>query len=1004
METGFPAATQRRPVLTNPVVALLLYLGAAGLGLEMALWQQFAPLIWPPAGLGLVLLLLGGRSHVPVIFLGAAMVRFLEAGSLPDALIFGVAYALAAYLTFFLLRRFFGFRSSLERIVDVSVLLGFGVLLVPVLSAVLTTTGIRLFTPEFCPDFVAMMSVRWLSDALGVLVVAPFLLVWYSRTRINWRNDQGLEVLVWLAILIFLGALVFRNWAPTDTLRYPMELVMFPIMAWAAIRFGQRGVSVGILLVSMMAVWELRDVIGPDATKTISQPPGYLWVFVGILSSTGLYLAATWTELRNREEELRTNEERLRAFVHALPDLALVFSGEGICTEIFAPLKSHFRERISSFRNEPLEAIYPADLARKFRETIHDVVQHRELAIVRYAISVDGEDRIYEGRFAPIEPLAGQPPAVMVVSYDLTDTQHTRQDLQKRDLLLKTLTEAESILLKEKIFQRGLRRAIECIGKGVALDMIQVYRLHGVADQAELMECTTEWMRENPYMMGPPEITEEDLDRISPLWKELLQGRDAWEMHFSEADETTREFLNKLAMRSLTLFGIVPTGGEFGLIAYGSTLERSGKDTHVSTILHSITESIRAYMETQLIQNQLEAAKEAAIAADHAKSEFLAIMSHEIRTPMNAILGFSDLLHQTTMTPQQAEYIEIIKRSGRDLLELINNILDFSKLESNSIELEHTRFNLETAIMEVMDMVLFRAKEKGIALDFEGSDAVKETFWGDPLRLRQILLNLLTNAVKFTNEGWVRLEVGTLEKEYPWYTLEFRVIDTGIGIPEENRSELFKAFRQIDSSTTREYGGTGLGLTIVQRLVDKMGGRVSLESAVGKGSTFSFVVRLEKDNHDRQEVLPLKTTESVPNTSLDKTFAAGNPLSILVVEDDLVNTRLVCEILDRLGYDVEAVTDGFKALAVLTEGRHNLVMMDMQMARLDGLETTRRIRKGDCGEAAKGISIAALTALALPEERDRILASGVDYYISKPLQLAALKQILTQAAARVAKA
>jgi CheY-like chemotaxis protein/anti-sigma regulatory factor (Ser/Thr protein kinase) len=261
--------------------------------------------------------------------------------------------------------------------------------------------------------------------------------------------------------------------------------------------------------------------------------------------------------------------------------------------------------------------------------------------------------------------------------------------------------------------------------------------------------------------------------------------------------------------------------------------------------------------------------------------------------------------------------------------------------------------------------------------------------------MRQILLNLLTNAVKFTHEGSVRLEVKTVEKEEPWYTFEFHVIDTGIGIPEENRGELFKAFKQVDSSTTREFGGTGLGLSIVQRLVDKMGGRVSLKSKVDKGSTFTVVLRFERDI--RGEAVVVRPREE---DLLEQSFAEAHPLSILVVEDDLVNTRLICEILSQLGYKVEAVTDGYKALSVLTENRHNVVMMDMQMSRLDGLETTRRIRSGECGERVQAIPVIALTALALKEEKKRIFEVGVDYYLSKPLQLASLKKVLEDAASK----
>ena len=985
------AGSLRMPFLVNHLIAFLLYLGLAGIGLEMALWQQFAPLIWPPAGLALVFLILGGRRLLPVIFLGALTVRIMEGGGWPDAVVFGGAYALAAWLSWLALRRFGPFRTSMERLLDISLFLAFAVLLAPLVSAAGTTLAIRVFTPEFCPDWLSLMSVRWLSDALGVMVVAPFLLVWHAHTRINWRNEQAVEVLCWLSVLIVLGLLVFRNWAPTDTLRYPMELAMFPIMAWAAIRFGQRGVSTAILLISMMAVWELRDVIGPEATKTISQPPGYLWMFVGVLSVTGLYLAATWTELLRREDQLRSNEERLRAFVHALPDLALVFRADGICSEIFAPVNSPFRERMNSFRNQSLESIYPPGLAVKFRDTIAQVVRTRDLAIVRYAISLDGEDRIYEGRFAPIETIGDQPGAVMVVSYDLTDKQRVEHDLRKRDLLLNSLTEAEGILLRETFFNRAIRRAIECIGKGVSLDMVQVYRLH--SDGSEICECTHEWLREHPYMFGSLRITEQDLETILPEPHVNLAARDSIEMHYSRGDDSTRAFLDRLGMRSLVLIGIHPSGGDRGFLVYGSSLEREDRDHHALAVLEAISNSIQAYMESQFKKNELERAKESAEAADNAKSEFLAIMSHEIRTPMNAIIGFSDLLSQTDLNDQQLEYADIIRRSGRDLLEMINNILDFSKLESSSLNLERIRFNLDLAVTEAVEMVRLTAREKGIDLRMEVAVELQHQFWGDPLRLRQVLLNLLTNAVKFTRQGFVSITATLQDFEGPWPTVEFQVADTGIGIPEKDRMELFQPFRQADSSTTREFGGTGLGLSIVQRLVDKMGGRVSMESEVGKGSTFSVVVRLERDTGSHS---PAATSVVPP---LEASFSEEHPLNILVVEDDLVNIRLICDFLSRLGYEPDAVQDGYQALALLKEGRHDVVLMDMQLPRLDGLETTRRIRMGECGPSMQGIPVVAITALALKEEKERIFASGIDHYISKPIRLADLKQVLTSLSA-----
>ena len=979
--------------MVHPLVALLLYVGVAGIGLEMGVTRPNAPLVWPPAGLGLALILLGRPLRMAgVVFVGSLLIRLLAGGGGLDAALHAVGYAGGASLGAWAFRRWQGQGSPFERIQSVTVFLITGPGLTAGVSAFVASLTLMAQDLGGGYGFSGLLLARWLSDGLGILMVAPFIIVWYARTRIMWRNDQTVEVLGWLAFLLLLGALIFRNWAPTDTLRYPMELAMFPVMAWAAIRFGQRGVSFGILIISILAVWELRDVVGPAATRTISQPPVYLWAFVGILSTTSLYLAATWTEIRGREDELRTNEKRLSAFVHALPDLAMVFSGSGICLEVFAPANSPFRKRISSLRNEPLEVIYPADLSRKFRDTIAEVLQTGELAIVRYAIAIEGDDRVYEGRFAPIDSFSDQPPSVMFVSYDLTDIQRARHDLQKRDNLLKALTEAEAILLREKLFHRGVRRAMACIGRGAGLDLVQLYSVHTAPDGGELFECTHEWLRDPLSQPEALRLRDKELRSLDPEWRTFLQSGEPWEFNFTHGSEAQRGLLNRMGLRTVTLVWIQPSGGEPAILLFGSQLERSGIDNHITSVLGALSESLRAYMETQLVQDELRAAKEAAVAADAAKSEFLAIMSHEIRTPMNAIIGFSDLLQQTEVSDQQADYIDIILRSGRDLLGLINNILDFSKLESGGMQLEETTFDLGRTLDDSVEMVLYHAREKGIELALDACPEARSTFYGDPLRIRQVLLNLLTNAIKFTHHGEVRLEVSPVEKEPEALTLSFRVVDTGIGIDPANRSELFKAFQQGDSSTTREYGGSGLGLTIVQRLVDKMGGSISLESKVGQGSAFTVLLRLPV----RAVVDEAERKETVASDLLEADFCHRHPLDILVVEDDAVNTRLIRAVLNRLGYEVTTATDGFKALAALAEKPFSLVLMDMQMARMDGLETTRRIRSGDCGLQSRRIAIAALTALALNEERERILSSGVDFYLAKPIRLRDLKEVLQQ--------
>lgn len=395
--------------------------------------------------------------------------------------------------------------------------------------------------------------------------------------------------------------------------------------------------------------------------------------------------------------------------------------------------------------------------------------------------------------------------------------------------------------------------------------------------------------------------------------------------------------------------------------------------------------------ERSLFEAELLKAKKEAESSERSKAEFLAAMSHEIRTPMNGVLGMLGLLEKSNLEAAQRHQVDIAISSATSLLGLINDILDFSKIEAGKMDFEMLEVDLKHELESCIESIAFKAEEKGLELVLNTNEVTHPNIITDAGRLRQILTNLVGNAVKFTNRGQIRINASLHKDNGNHGCLRIDVIDTGIGIPNEKIDTLFKAFTQADGSTTRKYGGTGLGLSIVKKLCELMGGSISVTSIHGEGSTFRVDLNVELGGD--QVII-----QAVEQDSNEDTISWPSDVRILLVEDNTTNQLVAQGMLDSLGLYAEIAANGLEALEAIKISNdtqpYSIVLMDCQMPEMDGYDATRAIREGQAGEENKQLPIIAMTANAMQGDREKCSLAGMDDYITKPINLSVLKSIL----------
>ncbi len=697
-----------------------------------------------------------------------------------------------------------------------------------------------------------------------------------------------------------------------------------------------------------------------------------------VIGTVAMYLDIT--ERQQVQRSLRRSEEHLRLALTAARvgtferDLK---SNKMVCSEniheLFGLPPGGLGDTMEAF----LERVHPED--RQQVEAAMSMAIHNGLAYnSEYRILwPNGECRWLVGQGQLILDAAGQPTRLAGTVMDVTERKRDQETLSRRLEFERLVTAISSRLAKlgSEEIEHGIARSLQEVGEFAEVDRVFLFLL---SPDGEFQYCTNEWCA--PGI--PSKIRELQVIRTAdfPWFAEQIRRPAVIEiprvsaMPAQAAPE--QGVYEREGVRSLL---VVPMTTSKELVGYLGlvSVQRTHEWPEELVMLLKIVGEIIANARVRQRASRLEQAKNAAEAASQAKSQFLANMSHEIRTPMSAIIGIARLLLKAELGESARQYAEIISSSAESLLRLIDEILDFSKIEAGKFLLELADFDFRDMLEQVTALLAPRAEAQGIAFALTLAPELPARLHGDAARLRQVLLNLAGNAIKFTLRGRVEIRAEVQAQTQEGCQVTVTVLDTGIGIAPEAAGQLFRPFTQADSSTNRKFGGTGLGLTISKRLVELMGGQVGFNSTPGRGSQFWFTVPLLHAASAVKIAAELAARPRVPGSG------EGHLQRLLLVEDNPINRTVALCQLKALGYQADAVNNGREALAILMKHDYDLILMDCQMPELDGYETTQRIRHGDA--KLRQIPIIALTANAMPGDRQRCLEAGMDDYLAKPI-------------------
>ncbi len=976
-----PSVTSRLPHAARITVCAVVYAVGSLASPELSTLNESHALVSFPFGLALGAVLIFGYRIWPAFVLGSLVRSFLTGTAWPVAAAAALLEPGSALLTAYALRRVHGPGSLISRAKSISLLAGLAAGLASGVMAALDE-AIRFVVagPLQRPLPYEILST-WAANAMGVLIITPLLLAFAEPSHVQ-RKRWIVEATVLMATLLLSVQILFGEWTGLGTERYALAYLPFPLLFWAAFRFGSRGGTLATLMIALLAIWGTAQRIGPFTGTTATEGLIQLWFFLTITSATSLIITSTVSERRSAESKLRRAhslleervEERTVELTRAYADLqekarildqihdsvistdrnGLIISWNGGAQRMFG-----FSEEEALGRH--VSIILPATMSEALQDDLRRGLRENGNHELETELKRNTGD-VFEAHLSLtlLRDVKGRASAVFGIVMDIHERVRAEERLRNSERMYQQILDA----IVDMVLVRGPDTRVVWANRAFR----EFYHMNN----NELRNLA-------PSALGDAAL--EDDIRVFRTGCTLSIPEDSMANHKDEEGlfHTVKSAIFDSEGRVVMTVGVSRDIMD---------LKRAQEERE--RYVHELEESRdRVQRQAELLSEQaveLKNARDAALEGTKAKSEFLAIMSHEIRTPMNGVIGMTGLLLSTPMSDKQSDYAQTIRRSAESLLTIINDILDFSKIEAGRLNLEDIDFSLPESVDDVLDLFEDRAKTKGVRIRRKVSKQVPDFVRGDAGRLRQVLVNLTGNALKFTERGTVDVRVSLQSQSASDYLIRFEIEDTGIGIDEEAQQRLFHSFSQADSSTTRKYGGTGLGLSISKQLCSLMGGEIGVRSTPGQGSVFWFTVCLRHCEPGAH----LNQGAADPMASIGDGFADG--ARILVVEDNPVNQKLALALLKRFGCHADMANNGLEAVDAYVSLPYDVILMDCQMPEMDGYEATRRIREIS-GDGPR-IPIVAMTANAMQGDRERCLDAGMDDYLTKPIRFEELKSTM----------